>query len=321
MKRYSMVLALALALSLALTGCGTTNQEGTSSGGSGSVSQQESGVITVTDWNGHAEQFEECPKNVVALSGSLGEVWLNAGGTLKGTTTDAVSTRKLELPEDTVMVGSIKEPDLETVLSLEPDFIILDNDIKSHKELIPTLEEMKIPYGMFHEEYFEDYLSMLKQFCALTGNSEAYEQKGTAVKAEIDKILADAPKMEGKTVLLLRAYSSGFKAKDSENQAGIMLKEFGLENVLDKYDTMLEDLSMEEIMTADPDYIMVTTMGKDTQAAIDNLEEQLCSDPAWESLTAVKEGHYHVLPKDLFHYKPNARWAEAYQYLSDLLSK
>jgi len=33
----------------------------------------------------------------------------------------------------------------------------------------------------------------------------------------------------------------------------------------------------------------------------------------------VKEGRYIVLPKDLFHYKPNNRWGESYQYLGEIL--
>ena len=49
------------------------------------------------------------------------------------------------------------------------------------------------------------------------------------------------------------------------------------------------------------------------------LDELLHSDPAWHTLTAVKEGRVEVLPKDLFHYKPNARWGESYQMLAELM--
>lgn len=314
MKFHSIFLTLALALTL-LAGCSGEQ-------GAPSADHQESGTDTVTimDWTQHTASFAECPENVVALSGSLGEVWLNAGGTLAGTTDDAVNTRKLDLPETTEIVGTIKEPDLEAVLALEPGFVILDADVDSHVKLAPTLEEMGIPYGLFHEEFFEDYLNMLKQFTDLTGRTDLYKQNGLDVQDQIAKVLADGPDLTGKSVLLLRAYSSGVKAKGADTLTGVMLKDFGLQNVLDSYDMLLEDLSMEEILRVNPDYIMVTTMGK-TQAALDHLEEQLGSDPAWETLTALREGHFHVLPKDLFHYKPNARWAEAYAYLAELLAQ
>ena len=47
--------------------------------------------------------------------------------------------------------------------------------------------------------------------------------------------------------------------------------------------------------------------------------ESLLSDPVWSTLTAVQEEKGFQLPKDLFQFKPNARWDEAYQYLIDLL--
>ena len=39
----------------------------------------------------------------------------------------------------------------------------------------------------------------------------------------------------------------------------------------------------------------------------------------WRDLEAVKNGRCTYLSKDLFHYKPNARWAEAYRVLAGLL--
>ncbi|GBF71417.1 hypothetical protein LAWASA_4174 [Lawsonibacter asaccharolyticus] len=60
-------------------------------------------------------------------------------------------------------------------------------------------------------------------------------------------------------------------------------------------------------------------MGSSTEKALDSLTELFHSDPAWESLAAVKEGRVHILDKALFHYKPNARWGESYEVLADIL--
>ena len=43
------------------------------------------------------------------------------------------------------------------------------------------------------------------------------------------------------------------------------------------------------------------------------------SNPAWTGLSAVRNGRYVLLPRDLFHYKPNARWGERYAYLAKIL--
>ena len=49
------------------------------------------------------------------------------------------------------------------------------------------------------------------------------------------------------------------------------------------------------------------------------MSENFQSNPAWAGLTAVANDHYVVLPKELFHYKPNARWGESYAYLAEIL--
>ena len=117
---------------------------------------------------------------------------------------------------------------------------------------------------------------------------------------------------------LLRAYSSGVKAKTDDNLAGVILKDLGCDNIADRVPSLLEELSLEAIVAEDPDFIFVTTMG-DEQKALDALEANMQTQPAWQGLTAVKEGRYVVLPKDLFHYKPNNRWGESYAYLADIL--
>ena len=81
----------------------------------------------------------------------------------------------------------------------------------------------------------------------------------------------------------------------------------------------IDTLSMEEIIRQDPDFIFVTTMGASSEKAMQALAEGIESNPAWAGLTAVKEGRYILLPKELFHNKPNHRWGESYEILADYL--
>ena len=64
-----------------------------------------------------SEVILESWDRVASLYGSFAETWLLAGGTLAGTTEDAVSERGLELGEDVAVVGTVKEPSLEEVLA------------------------------------------------------------------------------------------------------------------------------------------------------------------------------------------------------------
>ena len=146
-----------------------------------------------------------------------------------------------------------------------------------------------------------------------------YEENVAQVGQQIEEAQANAALASTRpNVLLIRAFSTGIKAKTDDELAGAILKDLGAHNIADDHPSMLEDLSLEEVIAADPDYIFVTTMG-DEQKALDYLNGLIQQNPAWSELSAVKEDRYIVLPKDLFHYKPNNRWGESYQYLGEIL--
>ena len=73
----------------------------------------------------------------------------------------------------------------------------------------------------------------------------------------------------------------------------------------------------EEILVQDPDYIFISTMG-DEQAATSYMMD-LFSQEGWRDLSAVQNEDYIFLPKDLFHFKPNHQWADAYRMLAQIL--
>lgn len=310
-----------LAAMLLLTACAPRGGDASSSipTASASVEQSIPGTCTFTDSMGNTVELEQPPKRVAALLGSYAETWLLAGGEVVAVTQDAYDERGLELPEDTVNLGANQQPDLEALFAAEPDLVLLTPDLDGQMALRDSLEAAKIPAAWFKVETFDDYLTMLKICTDLTGRSDLYQKNGLDIQRDIDAAIASVPEGEAPTVLLLRAYSSGVRAKNSDNIAGAILKDLGAANIADSDSGLLEDLQMESILAADPEFIFVTTMGASQEAALKSLDELLHSDPAWQTLTAVKEGRVEVLPKDLFHYKPNARWGESYQMLAGLM--
>lgn len=321
--RQAVTAFLSACLLFALCAC---SPQGTSAGASSgqpqgqtSAPEQESGAYAFADSLGNTVALEGAPRRVAALMGSFAESWLLAGGELIGVTQDAYDERGLALPEGTANLGSIHTPDLEGLFAADPDFVILSSEIDGQRELADSLSAAGIPAAWFRVETFEDYLHMLEIFTGITGRADLYRQNGLDVQARIDAAVASVPEGAHPTVLLLRAYSSGVKAKNSDNMAGAMLADLGAVNIADQNSGLLEDLQMEAIMAADPDFILAVTMGSDTQKALDSLSQLMEGDPAWQSLSAVGEGRYLILDKALFHYKPNTRWGESYEALADIL--
>lgn len=328
MKRF---LPLFLALALLLTGCAavstteSTSQtvsqvDSPSSAPESASSQLESaGEVSITDSNGSQITLDTSAPRVVATYGSFAEAWLLAGGQLCGVTQDALEQRNLGLPEDIAVVGTVKEPNAEEIIALEPDLVLLASDITAQADIRDVLENAGLACAFFQVDTFADYAFMMEQLCAITGREDLYEENVTQVGQQIEEAQANAALSSTRpNVLLIRAFSTGIKAKTDDELAGAILKDLGAHNIADDHPSMLEDLSLEEVIAADPDYIFVTTMG-DEQKALDYLNGLIQQNPAWSELSAVKEDRYIVLPKDLFHYKPNNRWGESYQYLGEIL--
>jgi iron complex transport system substrate-binding protein len=256
---------------------------------------------------------------VIALMGSFAETWTDAGGTLIGVTKDAYSGHHLNLGKTVANLGSYTNPSMEQIISLKPDFVILSVDTPQHVKLCKALREAGLNAACFHMETFVDYLKVLKNFTQITGREDLYRKNGLAVQEQIHQIIAGTKGKKSPTVLFIRAYSTGYDVMNSSTMTGAMLKDLGAVNIADSDRGLLHDLSMDAILQHNPDDILVVVMGADEKKALTLIHQQFQSNPAWEGLKAVQNHRYAVIPKDLFHYKPNARWGESYAYLSKLL--
>ncbi|MBQ7785139.1 MAG: ABC transporter substrate-binding protein [Clostridia bacterium] len=264
------------------------------------------------------------PQRVVALMGSFAHMWLLAGGeeSLCGMAVDTTDTRDLGIPDDIVSVGTYQNPNMEAILSLDPQLVLLSADTvrtNNHLALRDSLHAAGIPAAYFKVTHFEDYLQMLHTLCSVTGDMQAYERHGKQVKASVERIIEEGSVEGEPTVLLMITYSGGVRVQNADTMTGRMLAQLGCRNVLDEYPSLLKDFSMEKVIEIDPDYIFVIPMGNDDAAVRRNLMTSVESNPAWNGLTAVQQGRYIILPGEKFLYKPNDRWDESYGYLAHAL--
>lgn len=307
LKNRIRVIALSLAAMLLLSACATRLV---------SIPEYKS----FTDDAGREITLYSKPQRVAVLLSSLAEVWTLSGGKADITVGESVS--RGFAAEDAVLVddGAGKAINTELLINAKPDFVICSADIAAQYEAALLLEETGTPSACFRIESFEDYLRVLSLFCEINENTTAYEKYGTEIATHV-WLMREMARDEGRTSLFLRAgsTSSSVKAKTSkEHFAARMMTELSVGNIADDAPIIVDSLSVEEIILRDPDFILISTMG-DEAAAKRNIEEMF-SRPEWKALSAVKEKNYIFLPKELFHYKPNARWGEAYDFLVDFIN-
>ena len=263
-------------------------------------------------------------KRVAALIGSFADVWVLSGGELCAAAEDAWDDFGLERG-DAVSIGGAHSPSLELLIASEPELVLASASTASNVELKDALESRGITVAYFDVDCFDDYLAMLDICTDITGRKDLYVKNGTEIKVKIDGIKAAYAKEPlsdaDRTVLLLRVSASSVKAKSSKGTVlGEMLCDMGCINIADSDATLLENLSVESVLLAEPRHIFAVTMGNDREAAIASLENMINGNPAWSSLEAIKSGRLHLMEKTLFNLKPNARWAEAYGELYEKLT-
>ena len=281
--------------------------------------QEAESKLTFTDDLGRSVTVDR-PERVAALLGSFAQIWQLAGGDVVAAADDAWEDLHLTLDEDTVNLGSTESLSLELLLETQPDFILASPNRRQNVEWQETLENIGISVAYFDVSGFEDYLRVLKLCTDITGRADCYEEYGAAVERQIDEIL-QRRRTDSPTVLSMIASASMVRAKNSEsNVLGAMLKAMGCVNIADSGDMDLNDLSMEYILQADPDYIFIVQRGDDEEGMRAYVQQFLMDHPAWSKLTAVQNGRVYFMEKMLYNLKPNHRWGEAYAKLEEILN-
>ena len=282
---------------------------------------QNENQITFTDALGRSVLVPKNVKRTAATLGCFAEIWQLAGGEVVASADDAWQDFGLDMG-DAVNIGGAHSPSLELLLSAKPDFVIASASTSADVEMQETLESAGITVAYFDIDNFDDYLEMLDVCTNITNRKDLYQQNGLKIKEQIDNIKQDfknsnLPENQ-RTVLLLRAASGFVKAKGSSGTIlGEMLNDIGCINIADSDSSLLENLSIENIIEQEPYHIFVVTMG-DEQKAIDNLTKTMKENPAWATLEAVQQDRMHFMDKKMFNLKPNAKWAQSYEQLCEV---
>ena len=287
--------------------------------------EEDAKNYTFTDALGREVTVGET-KRVAALLGSFADVWYLAGGEIIASADDAWDDFDLPLPEDAINLGMTKELSLEKLFEANPDFVLASSNTQGNVEWLETLEAAGITVAYFEVNDFNDYLKMLEICTDITGRKDLYEENGLHIQQQIENVIKKSQKRieengEAPTVLSLRASSTFIRAKNSQNNVlGEMLYALGCENIADSQESLLENLSIEQIILQDPDYIFFIQQGDNKEGTEKNIESFISENPAWSELSAVKAGRVYLLEKSLYALKPNERWGEAYEMLEEILS-
>lgn len=312
MKKKVLSLLLVLSMVLSLSACGQKNpsvneetavsEESTAeetadesdSKTEASEPEETAYPVTVTDQAGREVTIEKEPEKLVSgyyISTSL-LIALGLEDKLVGIEAKA-DTRPiyalsapelLELPS----VGTAKEFDLEGCAALEPDLVILPLKLQDTAD---TLEELGIKALVVNPEDQE----LLNETISLIGTASNTKDRAQALldfTAEQEQRLEEA--LAGTdTPSVYLAGNSDFLSTAGETmyQSSMIQMAGGVNAAADITDTYWAEVSYEQILAWDPEYIVLASDASYTV-------EDVLADPNLEGCAAVENGNVIQIPGD-----------------------
>lgn len=190
-------------------------------------------------------------------------------------------------------VGDYFNPSVEKTVALEPDLVLTDG----HSDSVKKLGDLGITFFTIDPKNMDDIFKDMTVLGKMTGTEGKAQEVINGMKKDIAGV-TDKVKNSKK----VRA----FYAIDTSNPAlpwtagpGSFIDSFiqlsGGENIAAKAPGAWVQLSIEAIVAADPEVIIMATKHGTIPVQVSDLK----NNPAWKNMTAVKGNNIRVLDADL----------------------
>lgn len=314
--------ALPLALALGLTACGGSGDSDSQS------SSGETDSIEVED-NFGTETVALPPQNVVATDNRTFE-------TLCEWDVELAAAPKPLLPEtvecwqgdDVVDIGNHREPDLEAIAGVEPSLVVNGQRFGDYHdqiaELVPDAAIVE-----FEPREGEDFFEELKRQTSAIGEIFDKTSEADSLNGGLDDAaqrVSDSYQ-EGDTVMAVNVSGGeiGYIAPGVGRTFGPLFDEFGFTPALEvegaSDDHQGDDISVEAIASANPDWLLVLDRDAGVKSITDSPEAlSVINDSApLKNVTAVKDGHVYVAPADTYTNESIYTYTEILNQISEQL--
>lgn len=326
--KKSLAILLSTLLAVGVCGCGNTSQSSNLEASAAVESteavekSQASEVVSTQSASQDASQKEtriftdscgrevEIPVNLtkVAPSGSVAQMIIYAvapdrlvcwAGKLGDEQKKYIDEKYQSLPVTGQFYGK-GDLNMEALIQAAPEVIIDLGDKKDgiEEDLDSIQEQTGIP-TIFVEATVDTYPEMFRTLGELLGEEE--QGKLLADYTEDTYKDAEAAKAQIKDEDKLRVmFGTGETGLDCNAKGSIhcgVLEAVGVENAIEVAELSNKGggntITMEEVINADPDVILLDTDGP---------YETLSEDPYWSGLKAVQEGKYYEIPYGPYHF-------------------
>ena len=285
LKKVS-VLLLFVVMSIGLMSCGNSNVSGGNNAKESAQSEKVSYPVKIKDSFGKELTLEKEPKKIISIAPNITEIIykLGAEDKLVGRTDYCDYPEQVENVES---IGTLRKPDIEKIIGLEPDLVIASTHFDEENTAKLEAAGIKV-IGLYEENDVTGVYGMIETLgTALNKQPEATETV-EEMKASIDKVTKTVSELEKPSVYYVVGYGESGDFSAPENTfVGQLIKLAGGNNIVPESDSW--SFSLESLLESDPDIIVVRAGEK----------ENFMSTEGYKELTAVKEGRVYEIDNNL----------------------
>jgi iron complex transport system substrate-binding protein len=309
-RRARRLAAVSLAAVLVTAGC--AERAGDQSPPASQPAQQEQFPVTVTPPGGKPLTIDKRPERIVSLSASNTETLFAVGAGDQVVAVDDQSDYPADVPKTDL---SGLSPNVEAIAGYDPDLVVISDDADN---LVASLTELdKQVLLVPAAASLDDVYAGIELIGKATGHADEGKDLADRTKDDVDKIVADAPKLK-KPLSYYHELDTTFYSVTSKTFIGQVYGLFGLTNIADPADKDkggYPQLSAEHILESNPELIFLADVQCCGQSP-----QTVAKRPGWANLTAVKDGDVVALDDDLA-----SRWGprvvDLAQSISDAVTK
>src|SRR5690625_4285119 len=294
MKNLFRVL-LFLTLITIISACGSSNEN--SNGTNNGESEQEK--ITITHELGETDVHKN-PENVIVFDFGMLD-------TLEFLDIDVAGLAQMNIPaylekyedEQYENIGSLKEPDLEKIVNMDPDLIIISG---RQSDLYDELSKLGpvIFLGVDSTNYMDSFKENVKIVGEIFDKEDEVEQKLSELDDEIEEVKEKAETLN-KDALIVLANDDKISAYGENSRFGLIHDVFGVPAVDHEIDASTHgmDVSFEYVAEKDPDILYVV----DRSAAIgeESAAKNIVENELMKNTKSMKNDEIVYLSPDVWY--------------------
>lgn len=235
-----------------------------------------------------------------------------------------VPSTKKGLPkryEGVTEIGMSMKPDIEKVMSLDPDIFVSDSTLKEAVDGLLGDKEMELVY--MNNNSYEDLKVTITSLGEKFNKEEKAKEVVDNMKEKEKEVLKSIEGKENPKVMVIFGTTESFMLATNNSFVGSLVGKLGATNVTDELSkgvpTPYVPFSLEQAVALNPDIILrLTHMEVEaSKAAFD----QEFSKGLWQNMQAVKEGKVYDLDPKYFGVTANSRSSESLEKLAEILYK